>query len=514
MKKAKLIIYLSFILVFINFAYAFNTTNSDILFYYNMDDAGAEILDGKDNDKPSIDLDYDGDGNQVDGLVANSISAIQFTADNANTSSLPDWSGVTNITVGCFINHTWGSATVSVLSMYDQTGGNFNGIVLYLDESASSIFMKWGDGDNGATTIYEAISQFQYFYYIVRINSTSAVATGNVFINDTLTFSAVGEPISFLSTDQCLHLGGHDPVCDNTVGNKIANTGMDECFAVNRSLTDAEITDIVTNGLTVPIDLTPSYFNFTNNASAGAKLDDLIRWDVVFTDDNNLASYIFENNFTGVLGNESSAAISGVHVLVSENLTVNISTDAFLCGRFYFFDDGGNENVTNQSCFFTFEQPVLSTVIRDTDKNAIDINLISENKLFDINANFTKSTGALIGGVCNFTAQNLSSQNSEGSTINFTLTSGNQLNLTVDEGTDNLIQDIINFKICRTGGLTNVEVFVNDTLNFTIAQGIIPSCGASHEEKKRNDRFSYFKKFCCIHKMLWMYWRQGNNCDF
>jgi len=171
----------------------------------------------------------------------------------------------------------------------------------------------------------------------------------------------------------------------------------------------------------------PTYTNLQNNASTTTKYGGVVNWSVTLSDDLNLKSYSFAHNMSGILTNFTSTPISGTSYLASYNLTINLTRDNYICGKFFFNDSLSNTNQTNLSCFSVANSiPTISSLtLNDTSIGSDDINItciasdadsdtITFNYLWYINGTATTfdtfhlqsgnlTIGANITGSCNAT---------------------------------------------------------------------------------------------------------------
>lgn len=471
----KLLLFSIMLILLSSFTFAFDLADPDILFYYDMDDAGAEILDGKDNDKPQINLDYDGNGNLVDGLVASSTNAIQFTSDDANTSILPDWTSIKNITIGCFINTSWEGATTTVFSTQYRPAANRFGVTGFIDGDTDDVIVQWGDNTGAALSITVDIGEPRYFYYIVRINSTDA-GIGQLFINDTIVGSSSGNGITF-TTGHCMHFGANDLDCSGNPGNAIVNTGIDECFAINRTLTEPEITDIWENGFEIIDLIAPSFSNNkTNSSSIGPIENGGLQINITVTDDIDVDMVILATNQSGTLVNISNQSFSGTSdTSVTASFNISISMEKGLMSwQVWANDSSNNQNISEVFTQQVFNDLPTTPVITSPHQNEINNTRKIDFSSIDADTGDTLTYSIYINGTINIST-----------TTNITVWNGSDgfynLTISVNDGTiDSANSTPIFFTLDQNAPIFSSTVknetpHINNDVNFsTIITDVFP----------------------------------------
>lgn len=260
--KVKLYIILSILLV--SCVYAINDNDERLILWAKMDDTAGTITNSKNNDLYGPTLKYNGALNQRQPLLSYSTYSIGFDgSDDAavNYTLGGNFTSVVNFVAGCYVNDTDGDGLYGTLSMRrDDGGANTGFVVLRSTDGGGQIQFAIGEGDGSAVTITAGSVPKQY-YLITIVNGT----TGYIYYNDT--FQNKGT-ISALGWDgrECLILGARDNECDTTP-NLFLGGSLDECFFLNGTVTQAELVDLVDNGIQVA-DTTPptnSSWNVTNN---------------------------------------------------------------------------------------------------------------------------------------------------------------------------------------------------------------------------------------------------------
>jgi len=114
--------------------------------------------------------------------------------------------------------------------------------------------------------------------------------------------------------------------------------------------------------------------------------------------------------------------------------------------------------------------------------NLSDMNI---NNLFNGKANYSVDGVTNPSGVCEWNTSNINTIHSDTTTSNYTLSGGTPLNFSLTESIIGVINEDINFRICRL--LTpkrDVLIRVNNTLIKTVTSDIIPLCSIGfHEEE-------------------------------
>lgn len=102
---------------------------------------------------------------------------------------------------------------------------------------------------------------------------------------------------------------------------------------------------------------------------------------------------------------------------------------------------------------------------------------ISQFQEFFIGTNYSNNTGNFkSGAICNFTAYNISAHFGKISN-NLSLSATQFLNMSIAEGTTNLLYDTIFFRTCReTVQAANIEIMLNGNSYYNITNAMIPLC--------------------------------------
>ena len=118
------------------------------------------------------------------------------------------------------------------------------------------------------------------------------------------------------------------------------------------------------------------------------------------------------------------------------------------------------------------------------NEDLIEYVSISENDNFYVFNNFTKNGVSFENSTCEFNALNINVHFANESNNNFTLSDNTiSLELAINEGVTNLIDDVIEFSVCKTDKKIPVQIYVNNVLHHIINKDIIPKCNiGTHNE--------------------------------
>ena len=135
-------------------------------------------------------------------------------------------------------------------------------------------------------------------------------------------------------------------------------------------------------------------------------------------------------------------------------------------------------------------EPTTNTLLLNLSKEVIDF-VVDENENFYVSTNFTLEETILVGGVCNFTAYNISAHFVEESSVNYTINlSTDILVLNVAEGNTSVLNDVVEFSVCRENLKTDLQILKDGVLHKTLDQNIIPLCSVgSHLETESTTSF-------------------------
>lgn len=129
-----------------------------------------------------------------------------------------------------------------------------------------------------------------------------------------------------------------------------ASTGENVCGFFGANNTNAVEAQTANSCFDVA-ELTPPQFVGAANNASSIVINDVVQFTVNLTDNFGLGSWTFGVNDSGGFVNGSTTFVSGQTSLdLSVNQTVTDTPNQEVCGRFYFNDTFGNENVS-QSCF-------------------------------------------------------------------------------------------------------------------------------------------------------------------
>lgn len=243
MKKIWIFALLSAIL-FSTWVYAVTTSDTDLIGYWKMDDA-ANI--GLDSSSAGNNCAHSNPTNQQTALVAYSTYSIKYAgATNSYTqcpiqSKLASMNSAKGITFGGWVKLTNDYSNIG--NLHQNTSGKNFGVTLDMYGGVGEVHCRTAGG--GTIVDASLAASIKTFFFTCKINS-SGVA---LYVNGTQRAYGTGSSLyGYDSTRYVPYLIG----IRNSTGSPDQPWGgnVDEMFLINRTLTNAEITSIYTDGIT------------------------------------------------------------------------------------------------------------------------------------------------------------------------------------------------------------------------------------------------------------------------
>ena len=224
-----------------SFVSAVTIDDVDLIGYWKLDESGVIMVNSKDNLLHSYDLQYNGALQQQTAVPSYSSFSLGFDETNDFARNVSMLLHVTASKMGEFTGSCWIGAqvygadykTIMATRTNDGKGWQF-----YLRlEGGGGMAYHDGTSDNEFTGMYP------YTFSMMSLKRNSSGVS--YYVNDTQVFydSSVGTPTpsttAFSIGAAFLDVGS----------NHEQSQVLDECWLINRSLTDSEISDIYSNGI-------------------------------------------------------------------------------------------------------------------------------------------------------------------------------------------------------------------------------------------------------------------------
>lgn len=276
MKKAILLIFVSFFMLQI--VYGLDSTDSDLLAYYRLDDTGTVYDDYKYNQIPIFDMEVCS-GNpteQQPGIPSYSTYSIKFTGTTPDVlcNGTPVMYNILksmNITIDGFTAGCWVNSTKAVGTTQRVFGNSFygNGLawngwdIAIMDSGNYGIQYRSQSSGNDYVASVKTYEPNSKSFVVGRFSSTNV----SIFINGSLdNYESYGVTLTQFGGFN-LSVGG--TWYNQAYSNEPFTGRADECFLINRSLSDEEIFDIYSNGIqdktpptiTIIYPLSSKYYN-------------------------------------------------------------------------------------------------------------------------------------------------------------------------------------------------------------------------------------------------------------
>lgn len=119
----------------------------------------------------------------------------------------------------------------------------------------------------------------------------------------------------------------------------------------------------------------------------------------------------------------------------------------------------------------------LNTLLLNQTKSVIPFIGIDEDTLFYVGTNFTRNDDIMVGGVCNFTALNISGHWSKDSKSNYSMNlSTDVVSILVTESNKSVVTDVVGLRVCYEQVGVDVQILKDGGLYRTIPSSSIPKC--------------------------------------
>jgi len=212
----------------------------DLIGHWKLDDASTTIADSSNSGSTGA---YNGILNQQGKLVSYSDYSLGFDGnDEVDIGINSKMSSLGNFTVGCWINQSSNYAEGVLLSNSWRVSDTYTwGFRLFNDPKNSEITFQIASGGTSAD-----IATYPHSYTNLFLVGKYNYSTLSVYINGTQVLSVASSQHYATTAGQTGLTMGYR---DSSYGHMGYLTGnLDECFLINRSLTDTEILGLYNNG--------------------------------------------------------------------------------------------------------------------------------------------------------------------------------------------------------------------------------------------------------------------------
>ena len=239
----KLILFVMLIL-FSSFAYGLSATDPDLLWYLDLEQADENMLDQKDNGKPTCDFHYDGIESQQAAVAPYGSFSVGINNDYIRNQScaVDMWEGASNFTVCHWIGDANWGVQKTILHM---TSISAKGIFSTTEFGTYRMNVRISGGSNWVQASKAAFGTL----YCFRWNGT----VYSWFLNGT-------QDTLFVSSTQSDRGSDHISIGNDNSADSLDGI-IDDWSFWNRTLTPAEMIDLTNNGLTVSDSVPPLITN-------------------------------------------------------------------------------------------------------------------------------------------------------------------------------------------------------------------------------------------------------------
>ena len=132
----------------------------------------------------------------------------------------------------------------------------------------------------------------------------------------------------------------------------------------------------------------PTWSAVANNGTVLTTKYDVVKWNATIADETALHFYWLATNDTGSYVNETALSTSGLSANVNDTINISAAGGSYICGKIYFNDTSGNENVTDESCI-TMGQYIaisLSSNLSSIDFGSLSVSTNDNNDTGNYNS--------------------------------------------------------------------------------------------------------------------------------